>query len=155
MKVSRTALRAAVDQALTAHRERHDAAMARWDKAVAEHRARWIETNADAWTAALPKIRAAVKRGEPITKAHLPQVGRYNDVALYSEPTSWIELPDETKLRKPPEEYAPPRELVMCARALDVLTDEEITTTGLHQLGITGSTLRDALAHLAAVSPEG
>ena len=144
MRINRAALRQAVTDAMTSHRSAHDQAVTDWEAGVARHRADWVARNSDAWAATARTIARKVKKGEPITRDDLPSDSRgfRSSVETYDVPHSL------DGIRQPSSPYREPYELAALGKALDIITDDEITHSALRSLGITSATLRDALAQL-------
>lgn len=145
LRINRTALRQAVEAAITAHKARHEAAAAKWAAVVDQHRVEWLDKHGDAWIAAARSIARKAKKGEVITEQDLPRVA--GSTAVYRAPYSGF----RGDVRDPGV-YRAPRELVALAGVLDAIVDEEITHTGIRSLGITSATLRDAISHIGRVA---
>jgi hypothetical protein len=123
VKFNREELRAAVARAIDQHRVDHDAKHERAHAEWVQARAAWVEEYGPAWLEALPKLRAKLRRGQPLT-------------ARFSE-------------REPkPTTYYEPSGLLRLAAVLDACADDVVTTTGLATLGIARPALANAVAHL-------
>lgn len=151
MKINRTALLDAVNTALDEHRARHDTAWQTWHDALVTERARWITEYGPAWAAAADKIRAAADNNEPITGDMLPRTSEWrSDIATWDEPKHSLERPDHTRVRRPGD-YRAPAELLAMRSALELITDEEVSHSGLAAIGVSGATFRDALQVMGRV----
>lgn len=136
MKFNREELRAAVARAIDQHRVNHDAKHERAHAEWVQARATWVEEYGPAWLEALPKLRAKLRRGQPLTEGDLPQRSRYGTTALFNE-------------REPkPATYYEPSGLLRLAAVLDACADDVVTTTGLATLGIGRPVLANAVAQL-------
>jgi hypothetical protein len=140
MKFNREELRAAVGRAIEQHRQAHET---RWEETHEEWtraRAAWVDEYGPAWLDALPKLRAKLRKGQPITQDDLPQHGRYHQVALFGD-------------RQPRRiAYADPVHLLRLAAVLDACADPTVTSGGLTALGITRASLASAVACLRPAS---
>lgn len=152
MKIDRLALRQAVTDAVAAHRARHDARHAEWAELVAAERQRWVDEHLPRWGEAAKVIARKVRKGEPITGEELPKPSRYSGIETFDANLYSLRRPDGEIVRRPSEPYQPPHELISLGKALDVVTDEYVTHTGLRSLGITAATLRQALNALGATA---
>lgn len=137
MKLNVADLRAAVETAAKAHRERWDETeAARFTDHIVASKA-WVQANAAAWRDACTDIREALKRGKPVTVSMLPRDGnRYGlrDLAVF------VQDPPE------PRPYPGPGQALRRMQvALSLITDAEVTTTALQGLGVSPSVLRDVL----------
>lgn len=136
MKLRTDDLRSAVDAAIMYGREQWERdEQARHD----EHdvnRKQWVTKNKAAWSAACTDIREALRRGKPITRDMLPHAERgYGDLVLT------FDVPEPT-----PRTYrGPDPALIRIKTALRLITDAEVSTTALQQLGVSPSVLRDVL----------
>lgn len=148
MKFNRTALRHAVQAALDAHESAHEQRAEEWKSFVVEDRDSWLAGYSDEWLDACKTIRSALGQGQPVTRGMLPKDdARSGSVATYSEP-NW-----DGRQRRDPGNYVPHRELLSLRATLDAVTDDEITPSGLRNLGITSSTMQTVIRHLAIAGP--
>lgn len=147
MKIDRKQLRQAVTDALAAHRAQHDRDVVQWEAALEQHRADWVKMHGEQWAEAARTIARKVRAGEVVTDSDLPRA-RHGIRATYDTPHSLDEL------RRPRQRYSVPYELAALGSALDAITDDEISHTGLRALGITSATLRDAIAYLGRGTTE-
>lgn len=148
MKIDRKQLRQAVTDALAEHKARHDQAIQRWESAVELDRKAWIDDHLPAWGETAKVIARKVRKGEPIVREDLPRERHGSSPLLYRQDDYSLRLPSGEQVRRPDRAYTAPYELSALGKALDVITDDEITHTALRSLGITGATLRDAIAQL-------
>lgn len=103
-----------------------------------EAKAAWSNRHAADWIAALPKIRARLKRGAPIRSEDLPQaVERYSN---YTRPALFDETHRESDI-------TPPRELAILLSALWTIENESVTPNQLSSV-IGASDFRAALRSL-------
>jgi hypothetical protein len=133
VKFNRLELRAAVSAAIAqdkADQEKYQAKrLTEYETELSE----WSTAHADEWLAALPKLRALIRKGLPITSGDLPQDKRYGSryTAIFGRD------------RKPaPGTYTPHADLVTMANVLDLLTDEEVTDTALARVGVRSTMIR-------------
>lgn len=141
MRYDKQALIAACDQALerdlVSWRERRNKDLAEHAGAVRA----WHVRYAEAWATAGLVVRKAIREGRPVTRDMLPMDRRqHSQVAVF--------FPQHNLDR----EYTPPAELTFLRRVLDVVADDEVTTSGLEKLGVSVRTMRDAAWHMAVGS---
>lgn len=109
------------------------------DKAVERFEAakgRWNDRYAAEWTAALTKLRAKLKKGEPITSADLPQETAY----VGGRPAVFRET-------APGPDVRAPRDMAELLAAVRTIENDSITPTQLATV-ISGSKFRAAMASL-------
>lgn len=132
MKFNRAQLRAAVSKAiaadLAAQEESQAEQLAGYEKEVTQ----WHAAHANAWLDSLPKIRAKIRKGLPVTDDDLPGERRYG--SRYSAVFGGHK----------PRVYAftPHADLTTLANVLDLLTDEEVTDTALARVGVRSHMIR-------------
>lgn len=137
MKFKVADLRVAVQRAVDADRARFDEREQAHAEEYDQARAKWVAENTDVWRQACDSIRAALRRKEPITRELLP----YTDSRRY--PGSLLVF-DEREPR--PHTYTGPGHALERVRvALALITDDEVSTTALQQLGVSPGVLRDFL----------
>lgn len=130
-------LRVAVKAAEEAHRARFDEAEQKRRDEYETARAAWVAEHAEKWRQACDSIRAALRRKEPITRRMLPHDGdeRWNSNLIVF-----------AKGEPPNATYTGPgRELERVKVALELIADDEVSTTALQQLGVSPAVLRDFL----------
>lgn len=110
--------------------ESHSAQVKNW---LARHSAEWAEAGL--------AIRRALREGAPVTREMLPMDRRHSsNVAIFAPQFNFE------------REYEPPRELAFLRRVLDVVADDEVTTSGLEKIGVSTKTMRDAAWYMAVGS---
>jgi len=134
MRFTVTTLRKAVDRAIAADKADHEKYQAKRLEQYETAKEKWLSEHSAEWTAALLKIRVALKKGKPVRMSDFPSAGepgwslRRTTAFDYSEPTSGA--------------YSPDTQLVTIANALDLITDENISDAQLARLGVRSGTLR-------------
>lgn len=154
MKIDRTALLMAAHNAIKAEREAHENRVARYEEAKAAHKAAWIARSSQKWAEACVKIQDAIANGEPVTKDLLPtyRTSRYDSsqtVSTYVDSTSFTH---EGRDYRKPGEYQPNRDLTSIIAILEVVTDDELSTTGLRAVGVNPTTFRDLIQSIARIN---
>lgn len=118
------------------HYRRRDAANA---EAYERELAEWTEKYAGQWAQACTRIRARLRKGEPIRSRDLPTMGRYDGVAIFGHTPP-----------KPRGAYEMPTHLRVIANAIEMIEDEYVTDTQLARLGVRAGQLR----HLFELMPK-
>ena len=140
MRFQKQALQKAVEQALTEDRRRWDQVQVEAALDLAKARDEWVETWAPAWADAAKVIQRRLRKGEPVMRSDLP-TDTHRGVAMYEEYGS--------RRPKKPADYRPPAELLMLLSVLPTISDDEVSTSGLRELGITAAALRMCVCFLA------
>lgn len=138
MKFNRIELLAATEAAIKAVEDR---SVEDHERRLAEHeqaRQDWLERYAADWLAVLPKLRDQIRKGRPITNEDLPK-----------DPHGWVAALRGSGSAPKLVHYPVPGELSTLAAVLPTISDDEVTTSGLRDIGISPSALRDALRHMA------
>jgi hypothetical protein len=144
MRFDVAALRAAAEQAQKTHREQWEK---RRDEAAADDAAelgRWVDRWGTAWQEASRVIARKARAGKPITIDDLP-CDRYRDPATWSPPHRTTEY----------REYAAWPEMAALLAVLPTIADTTVTSAGLRDLGVTASTLRACVVHMAKSTVKG
>lgn len=147
MKFDREALLEAVDKALVASGESHEAAELERALSFAQAQSEWIEQWRDTWRAAIRKMQSKMTRGFPITPSDLP-TDRHGQTAVF---VSWSGNHRQTD-GIVPNPYRAPQDLVALREILPTISDRYVTSAGLRELGITGTAVRRVLVHMAQAS---
>lgn len=146
MKLNRAALIAAVDDAMAAHKARHELKTQEWKTFLEQHKAEWIEQHNPEWAEAVKRINRRLRRGEVIERGDLPHNrARWDDQIVYSPPT-WHSR--DSNFRDPGP-YRDHRELKRLRTVLDLTDDETVTAASLGRFGVTGQVLTEAIRQLA------
>lgn len=145
MKINRVALRGAVQKTLDAAETQHAEQVKAWEQWFEDYQTKWIDKWNPQWASAIDVIRLAITKGRVITDDMLPT--RNGHIETYAEPyDSYRSFPGRPP--KPAKAYVPSRELLALREVLDLITDEEVTPTGLAGIGITPKTLREAIQYM-------
>lgn len=145
MKINRVALRAAVQKTLDAAETLHVEQVKAWEQWHEDYKVKWVEKWHPEWARAIEAIRSAIVEGQVITDSMLPT--RNGHVETYSEPYDSYRRYNDRPV-KPAASYTPARELLALREVLDLITDEEVTPSGLAGIGITPKTLREAIQYM-------
>jgi hypothetical protein len=126
-------LRVAVESAITQSEIEHNRSNNLLRKKRDDTAAAWAAAYNPKWELALPRIRAAIRAGRPITIAELATRNDHyhENVAVFSYSSSRIDEP-----------HVIPHDLMVLRNALRLVLDEEVTTTSLRALGVSAAMLR-------------
>lgn len=138
MQFDKARLAAAVDAAIAAERKQHDRAALQRQLDYDESEDNWLALHKDEWLAALPKIRALLKKDNALRITDVPHhtVTRYNDQQEHFAALFTSLAPRDVAA------FSPSSDLRVIKAALDVLDEEKITDSALVRLGVRSSTLR-------------
>lgn len=139
MRYQRETLLAAAEAALKASHDNQRVKHTESERKRAAEVKAWSEVYSAAWTRAARTIARKLRAGEPILSGDLPhELGRSHSVATFSP--------------NPLEKYTPwtPPELGALIQVLHLVSDDEVTTAALRDLGITSATLRTCADYMAA-----
>jgi hypothetical protein len=133
MRFKTERLRVAVESAITQHEIEHNRANNSRRRQRADAEQQWVETYNAKWEQAIPRIRAAIRAGRPITvKEVATRNDHYRDtVALFADNN-----------RSGDEPHVIPHDLMVMRNALRLVEDDEVTTTSLRTLGVSSTMLR-------------
>lgn len=137
MRYNRLTLIEACDRALQADREHWEIAHVERFEEHIERKDAWLRQNGEAWAAAGLAVRRAVREGRPVTRDLIPWNDRFGQPVVFS--------PDANLNRK----YQAPKELTFLRHILDVVLDDEVSTSGLEKIGVNTNTMRAAAWHMA------
>lgn len=134
MKFQRTKLRTAVVAAMNQEKADHDRNVKKYEDAVAEASDKWLCDYEDDWREALVGIHTKLDRGEPILRTDIPRYakGAYRDnLLVYGGPIN-----DRGYRIDGPREFQESSDLRALLTVLDLISDDEITTHALKELGL-------------------
>jgi hypothetical protein len=130
MQFNRSALIAAIDKAISQEQRAVDAIAARNEKHNEDHRREWLSLHEEGWMRATAKIRAKLRKGEPVTEADIPlDRSGMRRMAFY-----------QPKRGEPTPVRA--AELAGLRAVLLAVSDDTISSASLRILGVGASTLR-------------
>jgi hypothetical protein len=135
MKFNTIALQKATQAAIRAHRAAWDKRQAELDETDAQRAANWVEKYGEEWMVFARRVLRDIKKGRPVMYGETP--GYRNSQAGSFHPE-----------RRDQPEYKAPNELATMAAILPTIADDEVTTAGLRELGITPATIRAAALHM-------
>lgn len=137
-------LKAAVEAEIEATRVAWEADHAERLEKFQASEAAWMETYGPMWLEVLPKLRAKLRRGQPLYWEDFPGRDRYSAGRA-------VAIGDR---RQVPTlgDFRPPYELVNLLNVLNAIGDEFITAAGLNRIGVTPSALRQALQRLGRLN---
>jgi hypothetical protein len=139
MRYQRKTLLAAAEAALKASHDQQRIKHTESERKRSTEVKAWNEVYSAAWARAARTIARKLRAGEPILSADLPrELGRSHVTATF--------------LQEPLAPYSPwtPPELGALIQVLHLVSDDEVTTAALRDLGITSSTLRTCADYMAA-----
>jgi hypothetical protein len=127
-KILCAAVESAITQAEIAHNREQNTRRAAYELKSTEH----AEKYNPLWEKAIPRLRAAIRAGRPITADMVPRsrTAWNKEVEIFTE--------------HPPKDasFVVPHDLYVMRNALRLVMDETVSTTSLRQLGVSATMVR-------------
>lgn len=143
MQFNRSALVAAIDEAIKQERATIDAVRESNRLAAEAQREEWLSLNHDNWMKATAAIRAKLRKGQPVVEEDIPR----DRASSYGK--AFFRAKSGTQV------VAVTTELVGLRSVLSAVSDDEISTAALRSLGVGVQTLRKIVPLLGAATVRG
>lgn len=142
MKFDTKALLAATEAAIRDASVRHSESLVRWELEEETRKDEWHAKEGPRWEQACAHILAVLAEGDVVTREMLPRGRHGYDPTWFSPERPW----DGNRLAtKPPSQFTIPRELAAMKATLAIISDPEVSATGLRNLGFTSAMLQTVI----------